>query len=509
MTTLGNICRVCSSPADYEIFAKIPTYLHGSTNEFLNWQKPISVLLEETTGLKNSPDDGLPRNICAPCISYLKHAVTFREQCIKNALSLKVAELYQQKAVNISDANKVDKESALFTAADLRYVEQRPGHDLLLNNSRVQVQAPKDKVHKQLLNQTAPQLDGSSEQRIQYLNVLFDKHQQRHNSFQRHSRDNELPTSSGNDEDYGAASSSDDNEEAALLRKHKNCYNYSETNFEEDDPMDQDQVQLRDIKVNIPEPMWKERKCPACSKRFMFEDSQQAHLDNCVEFQFVAFVTEVTKLLDIRRQKMVSPHEFIRRMIFSLHKTCTWLQEHSVDSLLAEKLNQVKVSNGEKTAEAPAVPAEAPAPLLVEDEPFAAFDFISGTTTPITEENNVLFAIERSESRNSTCTPTVKKPIPIRGALPFGISKGAGDSRHKERATFLEKLQRAAVTPPCQSGLAPIFSARCGQCNLVFDSVSELEVHNGTHHNAHCGKEISADAEAQRRHIIALFEDDI
>ncbi|KAH8249324.1 hypothetical protein KR032_008542 [Drosophila birchii] len=510
MTTSGNICRVCSSPADYEIFAKIPTYLHGSTNEFLNWQKPINVLLEETTGLKNSTDDGLPRNICAPCISYLKHAVTFREQCIKNALSLKVAELYQQKAVNISDANKVDKENALFTPADLRYVEQRPVHDLLLlNNSRAKVlKAPKDKVvHKQLLNQTAPQLDSTSEQRIQYLNVLFDKHQ-RNNSFQRHSRDTELPTSSGNDgtneddEDYGAASSSDDNEEAALLRKHKNCYNYSETNFEEDDPMDQDQVQLRDIKVNIPEPMWKERKCPACSKRFMFEDSQQSHLDNCVEYQFVAFVSEVTKLLDIRRQKMVSPHEFIRRMIFSLHKTCTWLQEHSVDTLLAEKLNQVKISNGEKTT------AEVPVPPEVEDEPFATFDFISGTTTPITEENNVLYAIARSESRNSTCTPTVKKPIPIRGtatgtSLPFGMDKGL------ERATFLEKLQRAAVTPPCQSGLAPIFSARCGQCNLVFDSVSELEVHNGTHHNAHCGKDISADAEAQRRQIIALFEDDI
>jgi len=52
MTTWGNICRICSSPADYEIFAKIPTYLHGSTNEFLNWQKPINILLEETTGLK-------------------------------------------------------------------------------------------------------------------------------------------------------------------------------------------------------------------------------------------------------------------------------------------------------------------------------------------------------------------------------------------------------------------------------------------------------------------------
>ncbi|XP_017116748.1 uncharacterized protein LOC108138784 [Drosophila elegans] len=511
MTTWGNICRICSSPAEYEIFAKIPIYLHGSTNEFLNWQKPINIMLEETTGLKNSADDGLPRHICAPCVSYLKHAVTFREQCIKNALSLKLAELYQQKRVNISDANKMDKESALFTAEDLRYVEQRPVHNLLLNNSS-KVDASKDKVHKRLLNQTAPQLDGSSEQRIQYLNVLFNKQQHHHNTLPRHSQDAELPTGSGQneneDDDYAVASSSDDNEEAALLRKHKNCYNYSETNFEEDDPMEQDQLQLRDIKVNIPEPMWKERKCPACSKRFMFEDSQQSHLDNCVEYQFVTFVAEVTKLLEIRRQKMVSPHEFIRRMIFALHKTCTWLQEHSIDSLLAEKLNQVKVSNGEKTAEA-TIPAEIPETRPVEEQSFALFDFVSGTTTPITEENNLLYAIARSESRNSQCTPTVKKPIPIRGvAAGPSLGLGIGLDKHKERATFLEKLQRAVVSPGTvnSQGQAPIFSARCGHCNLVFDSVSDLENHN---HNAHRGNELNADDEAKRRHIIALFEDDI
>lgn len=503
MTSWGNICRICSSPADYEIFAKIPTYLHGSTNEFLNWQKPINVLLEETTGLKNSTDDGLPRNICAPCISYLKHAVTFREQCIKNALSLKLAELYQQKRVNVSDANKMDKESALFTAEDLNYVEQRPVHNLLLNNSANKLESSKDKVHKRLLNQTTTQLDGNAEQKIQYLNVLFNK-QQPHNSMPRQPRDGELPSSSGQnddeDDDYAVASSSDDNEEAALLRKHKNCYNYTETNFEEDDPMEQDQLQLRDIKVNIPEPMWKERKCPACSKRFMFEDSHQSHLDNCVEYQFVTFVTEVTKLLEIRRQKMVSPHEFIRRMIFALHKTCAWLQEHSIDSLLAEKLNQVKVSNGEKIAEPP-IPIDIPDPRPVQEP--SLFDFASGTTTPITEENNVLYAIERSESCHSQGTPTVKKPIPIRGKAALGI----GLDKHRERATFLEKLQRAAVSPGTVSqGPAPVFSARCGQCNLEFDSVSELEVHN---HNAHRGNELNADDEAKRRQIIALFEDDI
>ncbi|KAH8262610.1 hypothetical protein KR026_002510 [Drosophila bipectinata] len=488
MAMWGNICRICSSPADYEIFAKIPTYLHGSTNEFLNWQKPINILIEETTGLKNSTDDGFPRYICAPCISYLKHAVTFREQCIRNALSLKLAQLHLEKTANISDAKKADKENALFTPADLLYVDQRPVHNLLLKNSSGKLGSSRDKVDKQLLNQTAPQLGSSCEQRIQYLNVLFNKQQQQNS---RNIPDDE--------EDFVAASSSEDNEneEAALQRKHKNCYNYSETNFEEDDPMEQDQ--LRDIKVNIPEPMWKERKCPACSKRFMFEESQQSHLDNCVEYQFVTFLAEANKLLEIRRQKMVSPHEFIRRLIFALHKTCTWLQEHSIDSNLADKLNQVKTSNGEKAVE-PVLPAED----FPAEEPL--FDFLSGTTTPITVENNVLYAIARSESRNSESTPTVKKPIPIRGST---LGLGIGTGTDQERANFLEKLQRAQGTPIKGAASALVFSARCGQCNLVFDSVSDLEVHNGTHHNDNGSQDSNPDKDAQRRRIIALFEDDI
>ncbi|KAH8403234.1 hypothetical protein KR222_008553 [Zaprionus bogoriensis] len=529
MTMWGNICRICSSPADYDIFAKIPTYLHGSTNEYLNYQKPINVLLEETSGLKNSPDDGLPAYICALCISYLKHAVTFREQCINNALSLKLVELYQQKSLV---GQKEDKERALFTAEQLRFVEQRPVHNLLLNNNSAKL-GPLDKVHKQLLNATLPQPQAQAhrgngngnrngnEQRIRYLNSMYDKHR---NAAQTQPK-MELPSTSagsgsGNgtaeDDDYAAVTSSDDNEENALSRKHKNCYNYSETNFEEDDPMEQ--AQLRDIKVNIPEPMWKERKCPACSKRYMHEDTHQLHLDNCVEYQFVNFVSEVTRLLEIKRQKMVSPHEFIRRTIFALHKICTWLQEHSIDSQLADKLNQVKLNNGsgsgngsnEKAAEA--VPETAAKPSTSNWDAGAAFgnnllQFNSRNTTPITVENNVLYAIERSESRNSQnmSNPVVKKPIPIRCT-----AQTAAPQLHEERASFLQKLQRATITPqqsPVQAPLLPASAARCSQCNLVFDSVGELEIHNVMHHNgAQCN---TKDDDAQRRRIIALFEDDI
>ncbi|KAH8293108.1 hypothetical protein KR044_004280 [Drosophila immigrans] len=545
MSTWGNICRICSSPAEYNIFAKIPTYLHASHNEYLNYQKPINVLLEETTGLKGAQDDGLPAYICALCISYLKHAVTFREQCIKNAISLKLIEIYQQKSTgNKKDA--ADKENELFTADQLRYVEQRPVHNLLLNNNNSVKLETTDKVHKQLLNQTLPQQqrgnsgNGSgtgsgsgNEQRIRYLNALLDKH--------RNSAQAELPSTSagsgsgngtGEDEDYAAVTSSDDNEENALQRKHKNCYNYSETNFEEDDPMEQ--AQLRDIKVNIPEPMWKERKCPACCKRYMHEDTHQLHLDNCVEYQFFSFTAEVNGLLEIKQQKMVSPHEFIRRMIFALHKICTWLQEHSIDTQLAEKLNQVKITNGtsEKIAEIAAASAPATTtktnstqwlgPLNNDEDATytgSLLNLNTGSNTPITVENNVLYAIERSESRNSQQSGSlvVKKPIPIRCAA---TANGTAPLLHEERASFLEKLQRAAVTPqdspvPAASAstfLQPFSAARCNQCNLMFDSVSELEIHNVMHHNgqSNANNGLNAkDDDAQRRRIIALFEDDI
>ncbi|XP_034100137.1 uncharacterized protein LOC117565238 [Drosophila albomicans] len=555
MTTWGNICRICSSPAEYNIFAKIPTYLHGSHNEYLNYQKPINVLLEETTGLKGSHDDGLPSNICALCISYLKHAVTFREQCIKNAISLKLIEIYQQKSGSNNKDATADKENELFTADQLRYVEQRPVDNLLLNNS-IKLETT-DKVHKQLLNQTLPQQRGNNgsgsgngsssgsgngsgnEQRIHFLNALLNKH--------RNSAQAELPSTSagsgsgngtGEDEDYAAVTSSDDNEENALQRKHKNCYNYSETNFEEDDPMEQ--AQLRDIKVNIPEPMWKERKCPACCKRYMHEDTHQLHLDNCVEYQFFSFAAEMNRLLDIKQQKMVSPHEFIRRMIFALHKICTWLQEHSIDAQLADKLNQVKITNGTSEKATEPAPVAAPStaikstwlgPLNTEDDaPFTSSLLkLSGSNTPITVENNVLYAIERSESRNSQQSGknlVVKKPIPIRCSAT-ATANAAAPLLHEERASFLEKLQRATVTPqdspvPAAYGstlLQPFSAARCNQCNLVFDSVTELEIHNVRHHNVQSNgnnnnhnNALNAkdkDDDAQRRRIIALFEDDI
>lgn len=68
----GKVCRICACTGSHEIFAKIPIYLHGNYNEYLSWQKPISQLIEETTGLRVSPPligmDGGPRRAFIPAI---------------------------------------------------------------------------------------------------------------------------------------------------------------------------------------------------------------------------------------------------------------------------------------------------------------------------------------------------------------------------------------------------------------------------------------------------------
>lgn len=64
MSSWGNICRVCASPAEYDIFDKIPVYLHANYKEFLNWQSPIYELVQDTTGLKVSWETSAAIYVC-------------------------------------------------------------------------------------------------------------------------------------------------------------------------------------------------------------------------------------------------------------------------------------------------------------------------------------------------------------------------------------------------------------------------------------------------------------
>lgn len=398
-----NICRLCSSRGNYDIFNIIPAYLHASPNEFLLWQKPINKLIEETTGLEVKEDDGLPQKMCALCISYLKHAVTFRQQAINNAISLKaVATLnghcknsLRKRAANMAvaaadcsatntydddDDEENDKASVLITANDLIYSEERKTDTNtlvnILNNQSSKVTKTNDDCMKRLLQMNDNNNAGPTNKRtnntlirpedlppvgdendeilaITYLNLLFDKNTNTNERRMRrlfhkkafHKRpveDNNLKVifddlNNTNSDPLGEefqTASSDENE---AFEQKKNFFSYKEKNFEEDDIMDLDELKEANITINIPETC-KERKCRACFRRFMFEESYKEHMDMCIEYKFLLFIEEINRLLDIRRSKAVSPHEFIRRMIFCLRKTCQWLKSSCGEILLPDLL---------------------------------------------------------------------------------------------------------------------------------------------------------------------------
>ncbi|XP_039951576.1 uncharacterized protein LOC120768890 [Bactrocera tryoni] len=644
MSSWNNICRVCTSPAEYEFFGKIPAYLHASSNDFLHWQKPINVLLEETTGLKCAENDGLPNKICALCISYLKHAVFFREQCITNSLSLKAIDLLRQKRQKCKQ--NVDKDNLLITAQELNYTNEHQIDTNLLNNTCSQDQ---DKVFKQLLNntvQTKAPSPQNIEQQLRYLNLLFNKDPNAGlHIYKRKNDGNKLENAEGGgeypfvEEDSDTETSSVENEAAAIQQ---NIFSYSETNFQEDDIINLDELGDA-ITINIPESC-KERKCRACFRRFMFEDSHNEHISTCIEYKFLTYIEELNKLLYMRRNKVVSPHEFVRRMIFALRKICEWLkQANCADILLPDlatngngaeekskkllereykncavaaceqKSSNVKLSANEQLLKFFELPKQQEETTMTDlpktslsntlEKTTKQTEFVNengvgntqkpllrATPTPITPSNNILYKIERSQSRGSSAlvnidheTKSIIRPIAVMTAeknittpttaadnrtFNSGASNAGGVDIPRdtaERLTFLQKLRRAANQTPTSSNSKPTpatplinvrkdltstalgagneqqtaspatatatpktipisalhmnlsFSARCNPCNILFETLAALEVHNAMYHNHMPLKLIRSttntqpedpEREAERKRIIALFEND-
>ncbi|KAM7354224.1 uncharacterized protein ACRADG_005970 [Cochliomyia hominivorax] len=622
MTPWGKICRICASPADYEIFANIPIYLHANCKDYLDWQNPINEMLEETTGLKVSPDDGLPKNICALCISYLKHAKTFREQAINTCLNFLAVKEYK----NIVNDKKVSNYVEIIDEVS-RAQRNYNDDDNLKNNQN----KDNNKVSKQLMSNTninnAPTLSRQIQQSLQYLCKLYDnnlnaastattsnletgngaykssmvsKQRRQYNktvdmmanasgcNSKRQNLEDDLPRTTSSDE-YETP------EETGNGHIKNNIFSYKEKNFEEDDIMDLDE--LKDaITINIPSTC-KEHKCSFCFKRFMFEESFSEHIKTCIEYKFATFLDEMNNLLYIRRAKEISPHEFIRRMIFSLRKTCEWLKENCIDMTLPDLLqnNQTSSTNAANKerliSEASSTEPEQftqkvchnklNKTLIATSSPLLAPRSSIIRNTPINMSNNILHEIERSESRNSQ-NMILKKPIPILATsstintinnlqtpnMPY-------TSQDSERLAFMEKLQNAAkptvanttVTTPVKPILqltknntpTPLISvrqdlldtittntsnthtspllellhqsisshnsttpivnpcARCPQCNLYFDTLDSLEIHNATQHNnltsATCvatstEPQTQDELDSEHKRIIALFEDD-
>ncbi|XP_073825529.1 uncharacterized protein [Musca autumnalis] len=462
MSSWGNICRVCASPADYDIFDKIPVYLHANSKDFLHWQTPIYELMQDTTGLRITREDGLPQHICALCISYLKHAFTFREKAIEICLNFIAVKEYKEIL-----KGKTEFE---YTKAINDIVAPRPNKNCLNEENATTISAPppptsvqsnnntneedntttncfykdQNKVSKRLIT-TSTTADNSNMARVLtnqtkscllYLIQLYENPdmlerisggvagggqigfggQGPSSNRARHKKHNLMKSASADmaggsgggygrkrqnyEDEYQRNMSSDEydepesngdsgnNDPTGGNHKNTNIFSYKEKIFEEDDIMDLEE--LKDlISVNI-ESTCKEHKCKYCSRRFMFEETIQEHLKTCVDYKLTEFFEEIKNLMYIKRCKEISPHEFIRRMIFSIRKTCVWLKENLIDTTLPDLLES----------------KDAPSNIGV----------VTGETVDVTQKSkdqnnkmdNLLFNLEAKNTQ-----PLVVRPNPI------------------------------------------------------------------------------------------------
>ncbi|XP_063709546.1 uncharacterized protein LOC134838033 [Culicoides brevitarsis] len=117
-------------------------------------------------------------------------------------------------------------------------------------------------------------------------------------------------------------------------------FSYAHTSFEEDDITQLDVFQSSQISFYLPE-TFKERKCMSCRRRFMFEDSYNEHIKECISLKLVSFIKEMTQLLYLRENRAVSSHEFIRRVIFGIKKSVQTVVEYDEGiKKEIERLNQ-------------------------------------------------------------------------------------------------------------------------------------------------------------------------
>lgn len=209
--------------------------------------------------------DGLPQKICTICISYLQHAVNFREQVLNNNNRIRTSNIIKPKQLKLTNTSATSERSYPMNET---------------NVSKAQYERLKSE-----------------------LDLFFQEN-------------NDLDT----DDDSDVVSHVNENEyDSSKFTKTEttktaihNFFNYSEKIFEEDDISD-----FYCIEMNEPDDL-QERKCHACKCRFMLHDRYESHMKECIQAKLVTFITDCHQLLIVKKYKAVSTSEFVRRMIFAL-----------------------------------------------------------------------------------------------------------------------------------------------------------------------------------------------
>lgn len=410
-SNIASLCRVCSAPGSHSIFQRIPAYLHEHPRECARWPFQIHRLITEVTGLEITQDDGLPQHICVLCISYLKHAYTFRRQTIDNVAALLAAKYLigvQEQRKDSKDAMEIIPTMPSPTVIranvnEISYKMMNPGG----RGRKAGIPFQKN-LDKEVLQQV---LGGNVQQKKKQNNA--EEEQRRIEEALLSRWQDSSPEENGTEDARG-------------------FFSYTEKEFQEDDIMELDDLKEHNITFNLPED-YKEKKCPSCRRRFMFEESYNEHLKECLLFKLVKFIREVYHFLFLKENRSISSFEFIRRVVFSVKKTVEIISCYGEQSIEPE-LEAVE-SWSAKTADEESIKIEQ--------------SFLSNL-----EKLRLSFNPEGSK---------IVSPSVLHRQVDDGRSSFTTGS------TSISPL--VAIT-------------RCEECHVTFESVTELEAHNLNYHRA-------------------------
>uniref|UniRef100_A0A182T614 ZAD domain-containing protein n=1 Tax=Anopheles maculatus TaxID=74869 RepID=A0A182T614_9DIPT len=264
------LCRICSCPGSHSIFARIPAYCHEHYREYARWKQPIFQLIAEVTGVEITTNDGLPKRICVLCISYLKHAYTFRRQAIDNIAGLLAAKYL----------------------SNLRPETKKPPVDSERLIGRDEIISTEDGTAYRSVNlANATNARSVTKQSTKKPTIMH--------------RFVEKPPNNNAEEELDEPSSG--------------LFGYREKEFIEDDVMELDGLQEHGVTFTLPED-YKEKKCFACRKRFMFSETFAQHLTECLLYKLTEAIRSLYHIMCLRDQSAISAFEFIRRAVFTVRK---------------------------------------------------------------------------------------------------------------------------------------------------------------------------------------------
>ncbi|XP_035793822.1 uncharacterized protein LOC118467434 [Anopheles albimanus] len=282
------LCRICSSPGSHSIFTRIPAFLHDHYREYARWKQPIYLLIVEVTGVEITNNDALPKKICELCISYLKHAYTFRRQALDN-----IAGLLAAKYLSSHHHKAQEKDKQLPKVAGIE-----SSHDIIPLEGPLA--APADGgAYRNVNLASSTDLSGQSalkQPKKKMMHRFVAKKPPNNNA-------EEVPEFLGK----------------LAVGDGTGIFGYREKVFVEDDVMELDGLGEHGITFTLPED-YKEKKCFACRKRFMFSETYTEHLNECLLYKLTDAISSLRDMLALKEQSAISTFDFMRRVVFTIRK---------------------------------------------------------------------------------------------------------------------------------------------------------------------------------------------